>query len=153
MGHTKVCRSLTVRRVGRCNNSKNSGLPGNNIIDIMVEGTRIWVVTNSGGLACYETVIGTEENDKCLMPNAKIEIGENPFIKSTAIKYSVPDRAQVSLNIYDLSGRCVRTLVNGEKPAGSYSVNLDAKDLAMGIYFVELKAGSYRGTRKLILMR
>ncbi|MBI4721703.1 MAG: CotH kinase family protein [Candidatus Stahlbacteria bacterium] len=77
----------------------------------------------------------------------------NPFAHSTTIKYHLPVKTEVSLKIYDITGRTVKTLVNGEKNAGSYSVNFDANYLTTGIYFVKLVAGKYKATRKLILAR
>ncbi|MFA5031388.1 MAG: T9SS type A sorting domain-containing protein [bacterium] len=84
---------------------------------------------------------------------ATLQISKNPFIKSTVISYSIPATSKVSLALYDVSGRCAKTLVNGEKEAGRYTINLNAKDLKTGVYFVRLTAGHYKEIKKLILMR
>ena len=84
----------------------------------------------------------------------------NPFNPATKIKYSVPSitlrQAQtdirVTLKVYDLLGRVVATLVNEEKPAGEYEVEFDGNNLPSGIYFYQLKAGSYAETRKMVLL-
>ncbi|MDD2891154.1 MAG: T9SS type A sorting domain-containing protein [bacterium] len=96
---------------------------------------------------------GVEENSNIKNQNPKLEVGKNPFIKSTLISCQIPAKSKVSLKLYDLSGRCVKTLVNGEKEEGNYNINLNAKDLKTGIYFIKLSAGKYKETKKLILMK
>jgi len=66
----------------------------------------------------------------------------NPFNPSTLINYSIPDNSTVSIKIYDMTGREVRTLVNSYQAPGSYSVKFDAANLSSGIYFYVLRANS-----------
>ncbi|MDD5528682.1 MAG: T9SS type A sorting domain-containing protein [bacterium] len=101
------------------------------------------------------TTMGMEEsqNPQFTFRNAKLEILKNPFIKSTTVSYCVPDKSNISLRLYDISGSCVKTLADGEKEAGSYSVTLNAKELKTGIYFVKLSADNYKLTKKLIVMK
>ena len=77
----------------------------------------------------------------------------NPFNPSTRIKYSVPNTAKVSLKVYDILGREVRTLVNKEQATGTYEVQFTANDLASGIYFYRLQAGDHVATKKLMLLK
>jgi len=77
----------------------------------------------------------------------------NPFNPTTKIKYDLPVKAHVLLKIYDILGREVLTLVNEERPAGSYKVEFNGKNLASGIYFYMLKAGNYYSVKKMILMK
>jgi len=80
----------------------------------------------------------------------------NPFNPSTTISYQIPTASNVSLKVYDVLGNEVITLVNEFKQAGSYDVTFDAaqKSLnASGVYFYELKAGSFIQTRKMILLQ
>ncbi|RPI60879.1 MAG: T9SS C-terminal target domain-containing protein, partial [Ignavibacteriales bacterium] len=77
----------------------------------------------------------------------------NPFNPSTKITYSVASLSNVSLKIYDILGREVLTLVNEEKPAGRYEVNFNASSLASGVYFYQIKAGSFIQTKKLMLLK
>jgi aminopeptidase N len=77
----------------------------------------------------------------------------NPFNPSTRIKYGVVSREFVSLKVYDILGCEVATLVSEEKPAGIYEVEFDGSNLSAGIYFYQLKAGYYIGTRKMILIK
>jgi hypothetical protein len=77
----------------------------------------------------------------------------NPFNPSTRIKFEVPSSKVVTLNVYDVLGREVATLVNEELNAGSYETTFDAKKLASGVYFCRLKAGGFVQTRKMLLVR
>jgi photosystem II stability/assembly factor-like uncharacterized protein len=77
----------------------------------------------------------------------------NPFNPSTTIRYSIPTSEFVTLKVYDVLGNEVATLVNEEKPAGSYEVNFNAAELSSGIYFYTLQSGSFTQTKKLILMK
>ena len=85
----------------------------------------------------------------------------NPFNPSTRIKYSIPSvvaggvkQSQlVILKIYDVLGSEVVTLVNEEKTAGSYEVDLDASQLTSGVYFYKLQSGSYVETKKMLLLK
>ena len=85
----------------------------------------------------------------------------NPFNPSTKIKYSIPQvtlrQAQsdikVTLKVYDILGREVATLVNEEKPVGSYEVEFNGINLPSGIYFYQLKAGQFSEAKKMILLK
>lgn len=81
----------------------------------------------------------------------------NPFNPSTRIQYQVSSNSQVSLKVYDVLGNEVATLVNEEKPAGSYEVEFKSSvgslQLASGIYFYKLQAGTFAETKKMILIR
>jgi hypothetical protein len=77
----------------------------------------------------------------------------NPFNPSTTIKFEISDRSFVTIKVYDVLGKEVATLVNEEKPAGSYEVKFDGTVLPTGIYFYQLKAGNYFETRKMVLLK
>ena len=79
----------------------------------------------------------------------------NPFNPSTKITYNLADREFVSLKVYDLLGNEVATLVNEEKPAGSYNVqfSMDKLNLSSGTYFYRLQAGNFVETKKMILLK
>ena len=59
----------------------------------------------------------------------------------------------VILKVYDILGNEVATLVNEEKPAGSYEVNFDANNLSSGIYFYKIQAGDFIATKKMLLLK
>ncbi len=77
----------------------------------------------------------------------------NPFNPTTTIKYSIPEVSYVELIVFDILGKEVATLVNEEKPAGNYSVDLYATKFASGIYFYKLQAGTFFQTKKMILIK
>jgi len=77
----------------------------------------------------------------------------NPFNPTTKIRYELPKRTKVRLRIYDLLSREVATLVDQEKPAGSYEVRWDASGFASGVYFYRLQAGGFVETKKLVLLK
>ena len=77
----------------------------------------------------------------------------NPFNPSTAIGYFLPARTRVTLQVFDVRGRVVATLINGVEESGDRSVQWDAAGMASGEYFYRLQAGDMTLTRKLLLVR
>jgi len=77
----------------------------------------------------------------------------NPFNPSTKIKYSIPYSSLVTLKVFDALGNKIETLVNEEKPSGSYEVNFNASSLTSGVYFYRLQDGSFVETKKMILIK
>jgi len=77
----------------------------------------------------------------------------NPFNPITKIKYSVPQLSQVQIKVFDVLGNEITTLVNEEKASGSYEVKFNASELSSGIYFYELRAGSFFETKKMLLLK
>lgn len=77
----------------------------------------------------------------------------NPFNPATVINYQLPQRGIVTLKIYDVTGKEVKTLVNEIKDAGSNSVLFDASMLSSGVYFYKLVAGNFTDTKKMILVK
>jgi hypothetical protein len=77
----------------------------------------------------------------------------NPFNPSTKIKYSVPQSSNVVIKVFDILGNEITTLVNDEKPAGTFEVTWYAEQLPSGVYFYQLKTGYYVDTKKMILIK
>jgi hypothetical protein len=77
----------------------------------------------------------------------------NPFNPSTTINYQLPEKNHVSLNVYDILGNLVTTLVDQDMEAGYYTVNWNASQFASGIYIYRIVSGSYVSTKKMILMK
>ena len=77
----------------------------------------------------------------------------NPFNPTTVIMYQLPTNSFVTLKVYDIIGREVSTLVNEQKSMGQYEVTFDGSNLASGVYFYRLQAGSFVQTKKLVLLK
>lgn len=77
----------------------------------------------------------------------------NPFNPSTQIGYSVSERSNVNLVVYDLLGREVAALVNEVKEPGSYKVNFNASNLPSGVYTYRIQSGNFVQTKKMMLMK
>jgi len=82
----------------------------------------------------------------------------NPFNPSTTIEYYLPERAEVSLDVYDVGGRHIVRLANGMRESGLHTIAWNGLDgngraVAGGVYFYSLRAGKRVLTRKMILLR
>jgi len=85
----------------------------------------------------------------------------NPFNPTTKIRYSIPfvethggaSVQNILLNVYDVLGNEITTLVNEEKPPGVYEVEFDGSKLSSGVYFYQLRAGSVVNNKKMIYLR
>jgi len=82
----------------------------------------------------------------------------NPFNPITRLNYLLPRRSDVSIRVYNMLGQEIITLLRQEQPYGKYSVSWNGldksgKQVASGVYFTELRAGSIRKTRKMLLLK
>ena len=77
----------------------------------------------------------------------------NPFNPTTTIEYSIPQSRFVSLKVYDILGREVKTLVHQQELPGTYKVQFNGSELASGVYFYRIEAGEFVSTKKFILLK
>ncbi|WP_340102761.1 T9SS type A sorting domain-containing protein [Rhodohalobacter sp. 8-1] len=77
----------------------------------------------------------------------------NPFNPSTVIQYSLPEATDVTLAVYDMLGREVVSLVDGQKSAGNYEVSFSAGNLSSGIYFYRLTTGNFTKIRSMTFVK
>ena len=82
----------------------------------------------------------------------------NPFNPTTTIEYNVPKQSLVKIEIYNMLGQRIRTLIDQNRPAGNYSIMWNAKDdsganVASGMYFYRMNAGDFSALRKLVLLK
>ncbi|NUN09447.1 MAG: T9SS type A sorting domain-containing protein [Ignavibacteriaceae bacterium] len=99
-----------------------------------------------------QTGIGDDLTDK-KREGIKIVNQPNPFDHSTKIVYTLTDAGYICIKIYDLLGREAAALVEEEKAAGEYEVTFKATGLSPGIYFCELRTGTERVIKKMMLLR
>ena len=105
------------------------------------------------GYATAPVVTGIEDDISIPMEFNLYQNHPNPFNSATAIQYSIPQRSNVQLKVYDILGNEVSTLVNEEKEQGVYTINFDANNLASGMYLYRIQAGSFIDTKKMILLK
>jgi len=77
----------------------------------------------------------------------------NPFNPTSTIVYSVPRKSHVAIKVYDLTGREVMKLVNGEVLAGTHKVSFNGRNLASGVYFYTLESEGFVATKKMLLLK
>ena len=107
------------------------------------------------GYATSDKIPSSVEGDEVSLPQ-KFYLEQNfpnPFNPSTKIKYSVPKSSKVIIKVFDVLGNEIETLVNEEKPTGIYEITWYAEQLPSGVYFYQLKAGSFVSTKKMILLK
>jgi len=118
------------------------------------------VTTQHGHLLAFDpypeaTAVKDLPGDKKYLPE-QIHLGQNypnPFNPITTIEFQIPGSRFVSLNIYNIRGQKVATLVNKKQGPGKHKITFDARGLASGVYIYKLEAGKFTAVRKMILMR
>jgi photosystem II stability/assembly factor-like uncharacterized protein len=140
----------------------NEGLTKLSILSLAVVGDQYIFAGTSGGDSngvwrrpFSEIITSVEHNTLKGLPSiySLKQNYPNPFNPSTTISYSVPQSSQVQIIVYDMLGNEIETLVNGEKLAGTYEVTWYVETLPSGVYFYQLKTGSFTETKKMILLR
>jgi hypothetical protein len=96
---------------------------------------------------------GVEENQKLHVSSCTLQGFPNPTKSLTTIRYSLPIESKVSLQLFDISGRLVKTLVNEQKKSGNYSINLNTCTLSAGIYFLSLATEEQRIIERLVVVK
>jgi photosystem II stability/assembly factor-like uncharacterized protein len=122
-------------------------------------GTIGYIFGNNRTLLKYDKTVDVKQKTPSLTSTFKLyQNYPNPFNPTTRIDYEIPQSGFVSLIIYDLLGKEVRIILNEEKQPGSYSVTWDGNNeygqkVSSGIYFYQLKVGSFFKTLKMILLK
>ena len=143
------------------NNGENWTLINEGIIDTLVlsigiNDNYIFAGSNEKGVwrrPLSEMITSVENATELPMEFALYQNYPNPFNPSTSIEYRVASTEYVTLKVYDILGREIVTLVNEEKPAGTYEVKWNAEGLSSGIYFYKLQAADFVQTKKMILLK
>ena len=101
----------------------------------------------------FNIILGVEENN--LNPN-QYNLAQNypnPFNPTTTITYSVAQKGNVSLKVFNLLGQEVATLVDAVKSVGTHQVNFDASKISSGVYFYTITSGEFVSTKKMMLIK
>jgi hypothetical protein len=97
-------------------------------------------------------------NEKIVPKDIPLAIAPNPFSNSTIISFSLQQAQKVSVIIYDIDGRLIKTLADAEMQAGTHQIVWNAKDekgnaVSAGIYLLRMQAGNYSETKKLLIVK
>ncbi|MHB1687297.1 MAG: T9SS type A sorting domain-containing protein [Ignavibacteriaceae bacterium] len=101
----------------------------------------------------YKDLVGIKTINQSPVSYSLSQNYPNPFNPSTTIKFSIQKPGLVTLKIYNILGQEVMTLVNQEMNMGSYSYSFDASRLSSGVYFYNIKSGSFVQTKKMLLLK
>lgn len=146
-----------------------SGLTGLQLLQQLVVSAPVWAIeadlrnsdifyfTTSDSMlysALYGESVRIEQPATLAPRNAVLYANyPNPFNPRTSIKYTLNAAGNVSLRVYDILGKEVKTLFNGYRGVGNYNQLFDASALASGIYYYRLDAAGYSKTRKMLLVK
>jgi hypothetical protein len=110
-----------------------------------------WEVSNTYPRSCLNatTSIDDKQSDQMI----RLENYPNPYHSSTTIRWQSPISAHTKLDVLDVLGRKVRTLVNEFKEQGDYTMHFDSHGLTPGTYIYQLKAGNYLATKKMMIIK
>lgn len=138
-------------------NRANSGLPSNRVYSIAIDGSgNKWIGTGGGGFAVYnEGGVVSIEPGKEMIVEAFIlhQNYPNPFNPITTISYVLSKESDITLTIYDITGRLVETLVNEKQQPGYYSVQWDASQYSSGVYIYRIQADGFSAVKKCLLIK
>ncbi len=126
-----------------------SYVPVSRKLRALTHGSGIWEIK----LMSTPTAV---QNEGATMPEKFVlyQNYPNPFNPVTTIKFDLPKSSEVTIKIYDIRGREVKTLFNGHNQAGSYSVNFDAGRFSSGVYFYKIQTGSgFSSIRRMVLCK
>jgi hypothetical protein len=114
-----------------------------------------WTALEELGYTPTTTFTDIEDNVPGEVPNS-ITLNQNypnPFNPSTQITFALPSSQNVSLQVFDITGRKVATLVDGVQPAGTNTIQFDASNLSSGMYIYRLQTNNTTITRKMTLIK
>ncbi len=147
---------------------EGDGLPHDDVFILGVQ-------EDNGGVVWVDFLTGEMDNDDIEVSAATLELPDtyvgiddeieipqsysmaqnypNPFNASTTISYRLPEGSYVSIDVYDIIGRKIETLVSGHQNAGEHSVVWNANNVSSGVYFYRISAGNYSETRRCNLLK
>jgi hypothetical protein len=141
-----------------CMNAQKAVMEEGDRYDSMI---RAFIYFGDPAIEIKGTTVLTDVGDEAPPGGLKNRLGRNypnPFNPTTTIEYNIAEDSEINLSIYNVAGRFVRTLAEGFKEAGSYRVTWHGCDqrgrkVSSGVYFYRINDGTYKETRKLILLR
>lgn len=102
----------------------------------------------------FGTLTGITVNPHSAMPNYSLEEAyPNPFNSSTTIRYTLGTDTQARIDVFDLLGRRLQTLIDAPQHAGQHQVSFSGATLTTGIYLVRMQAGHFSAVRRILLLK
>jgi len=139
---------------GTSYNYMNENLGNHNVHCLAIDNDGRLLAGTDNGIYMYDFPVNIDEADNSLPRNPSLYPSyPNPFNAATTIKYDLPISSEIRLDIYDILGRKVQTLVNSTQPAGEYSVIWNADGFLSGVYFYKLTSGRFEQSEKMILLK
>jgi photosystem II stability/assembly factor-like uncharacterized protein len=139
-------------------NNISHGLPGGEILTLFANDSSVFAGDPGSGIwrlplsdivtVVKQPVLSSSPKSSMLWQNYP-----NPFNPSTIISYDISKLSHVTINIYDILGRKVETLVDAERLPGHYQVTFNASRITSGVYFYRITAGSFVQTKKLMVIK
>jgi len=131
------------------------------VTSTIIEGYHFWSVAAvdcHGNRSLLAEPAQPTPSDDIPMVSSLSQNYPNPFNPQTRISFTIKERGQVTMGIYDVSGRCLRVLLDSEMEKGSHSVMWNGTDgrgnpVASGVYFYRIESGNFRDTKKMVLLR
>ncbi|MCA9731189.1 MAG: T9SS type A sorting domain-containing protein [Deferribacteres bacterium] len=134
------------------NNVRDGVLSFSNLnMDNSWQSPRNWSYTWIGNQ--YVTGVVEEPSDALPTDYALSQNYPNPFNPTTTIRYALPKAGHVEIALFNTRGQKIQTLVSDNRPAGSYTVQLDATNLSSGLYFYRIMTAQFNQTKKMILLK
>jgi hypothetical protein len=151
-GDIDLMLHFDTQATGLTNSDGSAMLVGTTLSGVPVAGSD---VLNVGKLGKGSATDGDLTESGGVLPT-EFNLGQNypnPFNPATLIVYELPEPTRVQLSVFDMLGREVAVLVDGDKAAGRHAVRFNAQGLTSGIYVYRIHAGTFTQTRKFTLMK
>jgi hypothetical protein len=124
-----------------------------NNIEIAIHGLWNWMSIDYMDVEGVNGGLSVEGDTEVPRQVALLQNFPNPFNPNTVIRYQLPVNSTVRIDVFDVTGRLVSTLIDGAMPAGHHSVNFNATSLASGLYFYQLSGSFGTITQKMLLVK